>query len=251
MPTLWTPLAVTAEAAYLRTLAIDEAFTRTDSTGTFTYLADALGSTVALTDQTGTTATSYTYAPFGETSVSGLPSSSPFQFTGRENDGTGLYYYRARYYDSRQGRFISEDPVGTVGISGCRWTEKLLVSATPRTQGVDLMNLYAYVRNRPTMLSDPSGLGPCEDDWLTCQQRAKSRNVECVGSVMTAYLACAAGAMVYCAGKGPLAVQCLATVETACAASGALMIGACTSAYVAELSICTYEYARCKVKKRK
>ena len=33
-----------------------------------------------------------TYAPFGETSVSGLPSYRPFQFTGPENDGTGLYY---------------------------------------------------------------------------------------------------------------------------------------------------------------
>ncbi len=49
-------------------------------------------------DSSGGLPTTSTYAFFGETSVSGLPSSSPFQFTGRQNDGTGLYYYRAQYY---------------------------------------------------------------------------------------------------------------------------------------------------------
>jgi RHS repeat-associated protein len=34
------------------------------------------------------------------------------QFTGRENDGTGLYYLRARYYNPLFGRFLSEDPAG-------------------------------------------------------------------------------------------------------------------------------------------
>ena len=34
-------------------------------------------------------------------------------YTGREYDrDTGLYYYRARYYDPEIGRFISEDPLG-------------------------------------------------------------------------------------------------------------------------------------------
>ena len=136
MPTLWTPLAVTAEAAYLRTLAIDEAFTRTDSTGTFTYLADALGSTVALTDGSGTTSTSYTYSPFGETAITGTPV-NPFQFTGRENDGTGLYYYRARYYDPVRGRFVSEDPL--------------------RSESQTL-NPYAYADNAPLDAIDPLGL---------------------------------------------------------------------------------------------
>ena len=83
-------------ASYLRTLAIDEALTRTDASGSTTYLADALGSTVGLVDATGAPSTTYAYAPFGDTAASGAPSASPFQFTGRENDGTGLYYYRAR-----------------------------------------------------------------------------------------------------------------------------------------------------------
>jgi hypothetical protein len=49
-----------------------------------------------LTETTSLGTITYTYAPFWETAVSGLQSASPFQFTSRENDGTGLYYYRAR-----------------------------------------------------------------------------------------------------------------------------------------------------------
>ena len=69
------------DAGHLRTPGIDEALSRTDATGTLTYLPDALGSTLALADS-GAASTTYTYAPFGETSVSGLPSSIPFQPTG-------------------------------------------------------------------------------------------------------------------------------------------------------------------------
>jgi RHS repeat-associated protein len=125
------------EASYLRTLGIDEALSRTDATGTLAYLTDALGSTLALADSSGAASTTYTYAPFGETSVSGLPSSSPFQFTGRENDGTGLYYYRARYYDPMRGRFVQEDPIG------------FLAGDT---------HLYRYMRGNPFLGTDPEGL---------------------------------------------------------------------------------------------
>jgi RHS repeat-associated protein len=42
---------------------------------------------------------------------------NPFRYTGREFDAeTGLYYYRARYYDPATGRFISEDPIGYAGV---------------------------------------------------------------------------------------------------------------------------------------
>jgi len=125
-------------ANYLLGLGIDERFTRADGTGTIGYLADALGSTVALTDANGAVATAYTYEPYGITTQSGVGSANPARYTGREEDGTGLYYYRARYYDPRRQRFVSEDPLGD--LAG--W------------------NRLAYVDDAPTWLTDPLGLKP-------------------------------------------------------------------------------------------
>lgn len=115
---------------------IDEVFTRTDSGGTRNFLADALGSTLALSDSTGTIQTQYTYEPFGNTTTGGLGSTNPFQYTGRENDGTGLYYYRARYYSPTLQRFTAED--------------------LARFRGG--FNLYRYAFDSPVNLNDPLGL---------------------------------------------------------------------------------------------
>ena len=122
--------------ANLLTGGVDEIFTRTDSAGTRNFLGDALGSTLALTDSTGTVQTQYSYEPFGKTTATGSASSSTFQYTGRENDGTGMYYYRARYYNPTLQRFISEDPLGFGGGDA---------------------NLYAYVGNGPMDHTDPNG----------------------------------------------------------------------------------------------
>jgi RHS repeat-associated protein len=124
-------------ANILMGLRIDEYLTRTDAAGTRAFLTDVQGSTVALTDTTGTVQTEYTFDPFGNTSVTGTSSSNSFQYTGRENDGTGLYYYRARYYSSIFQRFISNDPIGFDGGD---------------------YNLYAYVGNNPINGKDPTGL---------------------------------------------------------------------------------------------
>lgn len=70
-----------------------------------------LGHTVALTDRTGAVKTSYAYEPYGNTTASGEANANPAQYAGRENDGTGLYYYRARYYHPGFGRFVSEGPI--------------------------------------------------------------------------------------------------------------------------------------------
>jgi YD repeat-containing protein len=77
---------------------LDEYFTRTDAAGPRFFLADALGSTVALVDGAGVVQTRYSYDPFGAVTITGAFGGNPFQFTGREKDGTGLYYYRTRYY---------------------------------------------------------------------------------------------------------------------------------------------------------
>src|SRR5215469_5254497 len=62
---------------------IDEIFNRADSGGTFTQLKDAQGSTVALVDFTGNIQTTYSYDPFGDTTISGANNANVFQYTGR------------------------------------------------------------------------------------------------------------------------------------------------------------------------
>jgi RHS repeat-associated protein len=99
---------------------------------------DGLGSTSTLTDSGGTVQQRYAYQPFGQASPNPSPGDpQPFQFAGRENDGTGLYYCRARYYVPDWGRFLSEDLAG----SGLNW--------------------YLYCNNNPVNCTDPTG-----HDWL-------------------------------------------------------------------------------------
>jgi RHS repeat-associated protein len=118
----------------------DEFFGRTDSTGTYTPITDAMGSVLALANSSGTILTQYSYDPFGGTSTAGATNSNSSQYTGRENDNNGLYYYRARYYSPSLHRFVSQDPRGLAGGGA---------------------NLYAYAGNSPTNLRDPSGQSPC------------------------------------------------------------------------------------------
>jgi RHS repeat-associated protein len=98
------------------------------------FLADHLGSTTALTDASGAVTSSASYDSFGNATGN---LATRYKFTGREyDDFTGLHYYRARWYDSNLGRFISEDPIGFAGGD---------------------VNLYGYVWNNPTNLTDPFG----------------------------------------------------------------------------------------------
>ena len=131
----------TPTASYIRNLSIDEPFVRKQASGDEFYQTDALGTTIDLTDTNGAPQTTYTYESFGNVSVAGT-SVNKFQYTGRENDGTGAYYYRARYYNPRTQRFLSEDPfAGSVLVP-------------------DALNKYPYVFNDPVYFRDPSGLSP-------------------------------------------------------------------------------------------
>jgi len=94
-----SPPNVTANT--LTGLKIDEFFSRTEPAccGTRSYLTDALGSTVALTDGTSTIQDRYTYDPFGtiplEIGTPGFtPSSNSYTFTGREADPDRLFLPR-------------------------------------------------------------------------------------------------------------------------------------------------------------
>ena len=76
-------------ANYIRTLNIDEPLARLKADGTVRYYqTDALGSIIALTDESGAIRTQYAYDPYGNVTITGEPSDNPFQYTGRENDGT-------------------------------------------------------------------------------------------------------------------------------------------------------------------
>ncbi len=104
------------------------------------YHLDAVGNVRALTDQAGQVVERHDYLPFGEECLT--PTCTPLQgdntrkFTGKERDAeTGLDYYRARYYDPKIGRFISEDPIKHNGG----------------------LNFYAYVDNSPVNFIDPTG----------------------------------------------------------------------------------------------
>ncbi|MEK6323269.1 MAG: RHS repeat-associated core domain-containing protein [Acidobacteriota bacterium] len=120
----------------MKKLADLPSFARADSPGTLSPIADRLGSAVALTDAAGIIQTQYSYEPFGKTTAIGASSTNPSQYTSRENDWTGLYYYRARYYSPGLHRFIGQDPAEFVGG----------------------YNLYAYVGNSPINLAGPSGM---------------------------------------------------------------------------------------------
>ena len=89
-------------STYLGGLGLDELFSFTFLNGTTnttdSLLRDPLNSAVAVTDSSQALQDQYTYDPYGNTSDSGGSSANPFQFTGRENDGNGLYYMRGRYY---------------------------------------------------------------------------------------------------------------------------------------------------------
>ena len=107
----------TVLANVLAGLRMDEFFTGNDvGAGTNnSLLTDPLGSVLALADSAGAVQTEYTYEPFGKATATGILSTNPFQFTSRENDATGLYYYRNRYYHPGLQRFVSEDPIGFAG----------------------------------------------------------------------------------------------------------------------------------------
>ena len=130
---------------------IDEPLIMTKADGaSYFYHADGLGSITALTNDKKEIVETYTYKAYGEPTIkdctgavlSGSAVGNPYLFTARElAPESGLYYYRARYYDWARGAFTQEDPIGIRGED---------------------TNLFAYVRNTPVNLIDSLGLSPAD-----------------------------------------------------------------------------------------
>jgi RHS repeat-associated protein len=128
-------------ARYTQGPGIDQPLAELRTGSVSYYQQDGLGSISSLSGSAGSLSNTYTYDSYGKQIGSTGTTVNSFEYDGRELDvETGIYQYRARYYNSYTGRFLSEDPIGFDGGA----------------------NFYAYVENDPVNLTDPMGLKcPC------------------------------------------------------------------------------------------
>ena len=139
---------------------------RIDSSGEFyQYFHDGLGSITMICDSTGEYQNLYTYDDFGDFRLKSENVSNSYCYTGQERDEepSGLYNLRARYYVAGIGRFTQEDPVfksvySTSGgaCSSCnnQMSNQKLAMRYVLPQG---LNPYPYVSNDPINFIDMSG----------------------------------------------------------------------------------------------
>jgi RHS repeat-associated protein len=106
------------------------------------YHFDESGTTNFLTDDSGAVTDTYAVTPYGETLQHTGPAANPFTFQGAfgvmQEGATGLFYMRARYYDSTTARFLTRDPIDSL-----------------RPQAIDP---YQFASENPVEGRDPSGL---------------------------------------------------------------------------------------------
>jgi RHS repeat-associated protein len=127
---------------FLYGIQVDQVLVQENANGDLLWaLSDHQGSVRDVVDGQGNVLNHIFYDSFGNVrSETNAGTDFRFGYTGRELDGeTGLYYYRARYYDAQTGQFIGQDPLSF---------------------GATDTNLYRYVFNSSTNLTDPSGKIP-------------------------------------------------------------------------------------------
>jgi RHS repeat-associated protein len=172
-------------AEYIHGPGIDEPLMMERDGEIYYFIADALGSIKALVDGEGGVRQMYEYDAFGGIRVldeEGAPIQiedaipNPYTFTGREYDPeTGLYYYRARYYDPGLGRFLQEDPafqvemIPSLKIGALNYGEE--VSSVYIKRLHHLLNrpqdlqFYIYCLNNPLIFIDPYGVSWWKTLW--------------------------------------------------------------------------------------
>jgi RHS repeat-associated protein/uncharacterized repeat protein (TIGR01451 family) len=169
----------------------------TPQTNTLSYLhGDHLGSTSVATSASGAKTSDVRYFAYGGQRTGNLFAlPTDHAFTGQKLDrGTGLLYYGARYYDSGLGMFVSPD------------------SIIPSPGDPLSLNRYAYVRNNPLVLQDPTGHGP------ECAQLVMAGGPQ-VGGALSVVCQLGMGLLQLAQTQGPRLVQ-LATALSEFAASG-------------------------------
>jgi len=152
-------------------------------TNTYYYIRDHVNTVLALVDDSGAIVESYEYDPFGAvtvydengTEIDTSAYGNRYLFQGREYSwDTGLYNFRARWYDPQTGRWLSKDPIG---ISGG-------------------LNQYVFVGNNPVNFVDPHGEFAIEAHqyWMDVAVAGQNRggvagNLQTAGaSVMTSFI---------------------------------------------------------------
>ena len=196
------------------------------------YTFDGLGSVVELTDGSGNVVESYKYDSFGN--IETPPATgNPYAYTGREYDSeSGLYYYRARYYDAAVGRFLSEDPI----FFRSPFFPAFSILSNKTKTPVDF-NYYVYALNNPINKIDPFGLISCK-----CGEEAvldKRLYGECLGVCISFCFVFLTSACTLCLkAGGPAAGHCAAICI---GASGAICVIGCAV-------VCYQDSLRCKPK---
>ena len=129
------------------------------------YHPDHLGSAQLVTDYEGNEYQRIEYTPYGELWVEKKTAKEeglrylPYKFTAKEMDeDTGLYYYGARYLDSKYSRWLSTDPavsdyIPQTGGDNARLPNGGMYNYTN-------LSLYHYSNNNPIKYTDPDGNSP-------------------------------------------------------------------------------------------